>query len=485
MHGVRVHVHQSSCVCRRLSPLWLLFVCLTPACCQQIWRTANNHNYGSTDSITRRPNFVFILTDDQELVPNGVTHGMRYTVPMMQTYGATLQNFFTNTPVCCPSRATLHTGRYAHHWFVPRDDACMYMDVANQSFAQASMGVVMQGHGYTTGCFGKTVNLELGTPYCNKTTASALPGWNSSFALCNELSYIDNVWNVNGTIQNTMAYMTSVIGNESLRFVESSLQAGRPFFAYIGFHAPHLRSTPAPWYKDEFPHLTAPRTENFNFRGFTHHYLVRNQPPLSDKTVAAIDSLYRHRQRSLLSVDDIMVEVIKLLEHYDQLDTTYVIWTSDHGYQLGQFRLPMEKFQPYEHVIRVPFFIRGPGIVQNASLSFMASMVDVLPTIVELARGVEGGATADPSSSMDGHSFAGALVRGSSSFREKHLVEYWSVLSSDLLTDMGNHPSDSLENHPSLIDSRISPPLTACSIWRIIPLWVSGCSITPLCGVLR
>ena len=212
--------------------------------------------------------------------------------------------------------------------------------------------------------------------------------------------------------------MTSVIGNQSLMFIESSLQADRPFFAYIGVHAPHLPSSPAPWYKDEFPHLIAPRTPNFNFGGCTHHFLVRSQPPLSNDTQVAIDDLYRDRQRSLLSVDDIMAEVIKLLERYDQLATTYVIWTSDHGYQLGQFRLPLEKEQPYEHIIRVPFFIRGPGIMEGANLPFMASMVDVLPTIAELAgMGGAGG----PSYSMDGHSFAGVLLGGSSSFREKHL----------------------------------------------------------------
>lgn len=109
-----------------------------------------------------------------------------------------------------------------------------------------------------------------------------------------------------------------------------------------------------------------------------------------------------------------------MLARYNQLDSTYVIWTSDHGYQLGQFRLPVEKEQPYEHHIRVPFFIRGPGIQEGVSLPFMASIVDVLPTIIELAGGVV-------PMSMDGHSFASALLSGGSSFREKHLVEYWSV----------------------------------------------------------
>ena len=202
---------------------------------------------------------------------------MRYTFPMMREFGTTLQNFFSNVPICCPSRTTLFTGRYPHRWFVPRDDACMHMNVSSQDFANANMGVIMKQYGYTTGCFGKTLNFELKTQYCSETseTAEVFPGWDSSFTLCNEFLFNNNVWNVNGSMLHTTDYMTSLIGNHNLAFINSSLQSGKPFFAYIGVHAPHLYSEPAPWYKDEFPDLVAPQTPNFNFSGSTHHYLVR------------------------------------------------------------------------------------------------------------------------------------------------------------------------------------------------------------------
>ena len=58
-----------------------------------------------------------------------------------------------------------------------------------------------------------------------------------------------------------------------------------------------------------------------------------------------------------------------------------MIWTSDHGYQLGQFRLPCEKEQPYDNHIRVLFFVHGPNIPPGSFFDFVASMVDVDPTI--------------------------------------------------------------------------------------------------------
>lgn len=213
--------------------------------------------------------------------------------------------------------------------------------------------------------------------------------------------------------------MTSIIGNETIKFLAESLRANRPFFAYVGTHAPHQPATPAPWYEDAFDDYEALRTPSYNYSAPDHHYLVRSQPPLFDDEADQIDDLFRNRSRSLLSVDDIVKFVVKSLTDYDQLDNTYLIWTSDHGYQLGQFCLPAGKMQPYEHVIRVPFYIRGPTIPRGVSLPFLASMVDVAPTLIELANG-------RIPSYMDGRSFKNQL-NFAPSIRQKHLIEHWSV----------------------------------------------------------
>ena len=403
--------------------------------------------YCAAERCDEQPNFVFLLTDDQDLMLGGL-EGMRYTIPMMQQYGISLQNFFVNTPICCPSRATILTGRYAHNWHVKSPNACMYMDVGGAEFDQSTVGVYMQELGYTTGAFGKLVNYELGTPYCEEETAKPISGWDSAYTLCTEFEFYNLTWNVNGTIKHTgdkpKEYMTSLIGNETMKFLQDNLEAGRPFFAYIGPHAPHLPSTPADWYTDEFNDLKAPRTPNYDAEGSTHHYLVRTQKPLTDEVKEEVDLIARDRARSILSVDDIMQSVVEMLTEYNQLDNTYIIWTSDHGYHLGQFRIPLEKMQPYDTNIRVPFFIRGPGIRPQIEHTFVASMVDMTPTLLELAGG-------KVHKTMDGHSFADELLSESpvSNFREKVLVEYWSIYGmlgnteyysgSDHIFDMPNN----------------------------------------------
>ena len=185
-----------------------------------------------------------------------------------------------------------------------------------------------------------------------------------------------------------------------------------------------MPATPAPWYENEFKGHKAPRTPNYNFSATDHHYVIRSQPPMTKDQASDSDNLFADRWRSLLSVDDITKEVVALLNKYNQLDNTYILWTSDHGFQLGQFRLPSCKLQPYDHDIRVPFHIRGPGI-QNKNYSFVSGMVDVAPTIIELAGG-------QVPSTMDGHSFAKLLMEsddqvGAGNQRDKLTLEYWTL----------------------------------------------------------
>ena len=366
---------------------------------------------------------------------------MSFTQSLMED-GAKLTNFFVNTPVCCPSRTTILSGNYPHNWLGKENKGCMHMNVTGPDFMKAMFSNDMKRLGYTTGMFGKLVNPPGMAPYCAKKGGVPLPGFDSYAAMCNDNRYFENAFVVNGSLytagKEPSDYLTSIIGNHSHDFVEASLQAGRPFFVYIAPHAPHVPATPAPWYADKFSDKQAPRTPNYNYSATDHHYVIRQQQPMTDKEAADSDELFRNRWRSLLSVDDITRNMVDLLKKYNQMDNTIFAWTSDHGFQLGQFRLPSCKLQPYDHDIRVPFSIRGPGITKG-EYSFVAGMVDVAPTLVELAGG-------KVPNKMDGHSFA-SLVSGqvpepNAQQRDKHMIEYWSlgnVVRYDHYIDMPNN----------------------------------------------
>ena len=85
-----------------------------------------NGDVGS--DLARKPNFVFIIKDDQDLLLQG-SIGMEYTADMMAREGAPLTNFYANTPICCPSRATLLSDQHAHRWHTTKPDSCMFMNL--------------------------------------------------------------------------------------------------------------------------------------------------------------------------------------------------------------------------------------------------------------------------------------------------------------------------------------------------------------------
>ena len=398
-----------------------------------------------------RPNIVLLLTDDQDSYLGGTT-AMPFTKSFLRYEGAQLTNFFANTPVCCPSRTTLLSGNYAHNWHTTGSPACMHMNVTNTAYQQSMISGHLKALGYTTGMFGKLLNPGGMTPYCTGDDRQPLPGFDNWLAMCDEEKYFDNLFTTSGnsngsedasvllrTGNSSEDYLTSVIGNATLGFVEAALENHVPFFAYVAPHAPHIPATPAPWYRNEFVGGKAPRTPNYNYSAPDHHYMIRTQPPITSDQEAGVDELFRNRLRTLLSVDDITISLVGLLKDYNQLDNTYFLWTSDHGFQLGQFRLPSCKLQPYEFDIRIPFFIRGPGIPQYSRMDFVAGIVDIAPTLLSLGGGL-------PLPTMDGKSFAHLLLDGNpaawGSWRDKHMIEYWSlghVERFDHLVDMPNN----------------------------------------------
>jgi len=135
--------------------------------------------------------------------------------------------------------------------------------------------------------------------------------------------------------------------------------------------------------------------------------------------VQRIDERYRLRQRSLLAVDDAIGRLLDTLERAGELDSTFLILTSDNGFHLGEHRLPDGKQSPYEESIRMPLIVRGPGVAAGRTINALAANTDLAPTIADLA-GVE------PPDFVDGRSLAPVLRGEGATGRTAVLVEYLS-----------------------------------------------------------
>lgn len=397
-----------------------------------------------------QPNIVFILTDDQDTTLGrhdytriGSLEAMPQLRARVAAKGVSMDHFYVNTPICCPSRTEFMSGRYYHNVGPPNiEGSCMHTDTSFVSSNQTGMFGLLRRAGYNVGVFGKVTNdqgsilkqavVEESMDYIdapiNYNSYDGLPYFRRYSNGTVETETIDAKNPIFGT-----TYQTSQIGNRTLRWLEGAIAKSKsehspqPFFAYLGPHAPHFPAEPAPWYRDSFNDLDIPLTPNYNMSCPLKAQHIRQNGGLTAQAHCWENQHFRNRWRTLLSVDDLVSAVLDSLETAQIMNQTFVVYSSDHGYKQGQWRVPTSKQHPYETDIRVPFMIRGPGIPADVNMSAVAGNVDVLPTLLDLAAGADFVRAVG----MDGRSMARLLVPALRSeakpWRTAFLNEYKSV----------------------------------------------------------
>lgn len=110
-------------------------------------------------------------------------------------------------------------------------------------------------------------------------------------------------------------------------------------------------------------------------------------PKQNQTNVDANDHFYRNRLRALQAVDEIIDGVVNRLSEAGILDNTYIFFSSDNGYHIGQHRMQPGKECGFETDINVPFIVRGPGVARNRVSYDVNSHTDLAPTFLSLAHG--------------------------------------------------------------------------------------------------
>jgi arylsulfatase A-like enzyme len=372
-----------------------------------------------------RPNLILIITDDLDV---GSIAFMPRLKTLLADQGQTFANFFVTDPVCCPSRASILLGQYPHNHQVltnqpPRGGFPRFRDLGHE---RSTIATWLKGAGYRTALFGKYLNRY---PAQDQERTYVPPGWDEWGALISG-NYVYYRLNENGRIVrygfSPEDYETDVLARKATAFIRQT--AGRqPFFIYLAPSAPHdslVERIPvaAPRHERLFEEMTSPRTPSFNEADVSDKpQYVRRWPLLSPWGMSQQDELYRHRLRSLQAVDEMLTRLVVALTETGELERTYIFFTSDNGFHLGQHRLPKGKMTPYEEDIRVPLIVRGPGVPRGGVVEHVALNIDLAPTLAELAGLL-------PPKSVDGRSLA-ALLTGHQpaieDWRQAFLVESW------------------------------------------------------------
>jgi len=332
-----------------------------------------------------RPNLILILTDDQDL---GSLAYMPKTRELIGAQGMTFRNYFVPLSLCCPARATILTGLYAHNHKVytnfPPDGGFERFEA--QGHEQKTLATALHDAGYRTALIGKYLN-----GYPDKADPAHIPpGWDEWVSPVQGSPYAAYryTFNENGKLvkhgSKAEDYMTDALSKKAQAFVRSA--GGQPFFLYLATYAPHKPATPAKRHLSLFPGLQAPRTPSFNEAAVRDKPArIRNLKRLKPQSIAAIDTLYRKQVLSLQAVDEAVAALIETLRETGQLDNTFLVFTSDNGFHMGQHRLEPGKYTPYEPDVHVPLLVRGPGVPAGAEVTALTSTVDLAPTFAALA----------------------------------------------------------------------------------------------------
>ncbi|PZS25023.1 MAG: sulfatase [Pseudonocardiales bacterium] len=365
-------------------------------------------------AVATRPNIVFVLTDD--LAPNLLPYLPH--VQAMQKAGSTMSNYYVVDSLCCPSRTAIFTGEYPHDdgVFTNSGNDGGYDAFVKHGNDPKTFAVATHKAGYRTGFMGKYLNRY-------QPTDPVPQGWDEWDGTGNAYKEFNYQLNENGTVhrygKDPKDYLTDVVSRKAVSFIDGSAAAGKPFVLEVATFAPHRPSIPAPRDAHRFPGLTAPRTPAYDALPTGAPAWLQRIPPLTPRDTADMDHEYRKRAQSVIAVDDMIGRIQQELRAKGLADNTYLVFSSDNGYHMGEHRMRPGKMTAFDTDIKVPLVVTGPGVPSGSTVSQLASSIDLAPTFETI-----GGARVPPT--VDGTSLL-PLWHGSSppgAWQQAVLVEH-------------------------------------------------------------
>jgi len=396
-------------------------------------------------SAQQKPSFVVIQIDDATLdqlyaslnVGGIDVQAMPYTLSLIAGRGITFNRYYVPYPLCCPSRVSLLTGRYAHNHNVrgnvpPNGGFTGFK--ARQAYSN-NLAPWLQAAGYRTIHIGKFLNGYGDEPFDEGKDVP--PGWNAWHSVLRADTnhyFYGYTLNDNGVLDGPFGdpgswdtreygerddfgcpaaplngkpcfYETDVFNRIAYEEMVGT-SPEQPFYLQLDYTAPHgdfrrpAGPEPATRHYNTFAGAPYPhdRAQGFNEGSVNDKpRFIREAPYLSLNEIHTYRVYYQKALESLRSVDEGVKTVIDTLGSLSRLRNTYVIFTSDNGFFYGEHRLTGGKFIAYEPATHLPLLIRGPGIKPGTSTGELAANIDIAPTILELA-----GASA--TKSIDGRS---------------------------------------------------------------------------------
>lgn len=330
----------------------------------------------------RKPNFVYIFTDDQRWDALGVVQreqGEKGRFPWLRTpnldrlaaNGVRFRNAFVVNSLCAPSRATLVTGQYGHVNGVVNNH--MPHPAGN-----ISLPALLRPAGYVSAYVGK---------WHHDNQSGKRPGFDYSASFVGQGKYFDCPVEVNGVATPTRGFIDDVTTDYAAGFIRENKD--RPFLLILGFKTCHGPFTPPPRHEKTYEGKEARRTPNFGLR--PPYKPAAAGPGGAKGKIAASSSIsstvptHLGIFRGITAIDENVGKLMGLLDELKLTDDTVVCFSSDNGFYLGEHTLG-DKRSAYEEALRIPMLVRYPRLIPKGRTDdHMVLNVDPAATFLDLA----------------------------------------------------------------------------------------------------
>lgn len=335
---------------------------------------------GDASAADPRPNVVIVLTDDQRI---GTVRRMPALWNLIRRNGVMFRRAMVPTALCCPSRASILTGLYAHGTQVYSNQLPYgaWETFHAQGLEDRTIAVALHDAGYRTGLVGKYMNGGF------KTQAAAgyvPPGWDHLLTFTDHHGYY-NYSLTDGTTHGSLPrdYSTDVLRKGAVRFIRRA-PPEQPLFLLFSPFAPHRPFTPAPRHKGDWTGRLP------SYRPPSVAEDVSDKPPWVSKFLrvrqSRIDAKLALAQESLMAVDDAVGAIVNALTDTGRMSNTLFIFLSDHGLLMGEHHLFQWKGVPYRLSASIPMMLRWDGHVRPDSTNRRLVLnVDLAVTVANAA----------------------------------------------------------------------------------------------------
>lgn len=352
---------------------------------------------GSTGNQKGRPNIVFITTDD--MTYSDLKH-MPNVRKLLGGNGYTFPNSLSPHPLCCPARAEFVTGQYGQNNGVHHNTG-FYGGYKALIDPSNTVGRWLNKGGYQTAFVGKYLNGF--KP--DKASAVGWTRWNPTYR--GVYTYIRTKYYNDGDTKRHTIQTDDATARYAQLYVQEFSQRPQPFFMWVSALAPHTA-----YLKGKF---IPPIPSDRHLGTFNGKNPATQKPTYKKSVKKESGRFYQQRIESLYTVDDTVKDLVDTLRREGELKNTYIFFTSDNGYLLGEHGI-YGKNRLYNEVLNVPLVVRVPGVRTRKVSRKPVTSVDLPVTFADLGNSI-------PGRKVDGVSFANILKGKGRAWRDTQLIQ--------------------------------------------------------------